>query len=188
MVTPNEVYLSPSDGVHEVSNLENATLQDVLDQINEKTDTLPFVTDFCPGAPCLAQYSDGKYYFRAEMIKVLNLSPVKVLVKHVDYGSSAILITSRLRQIPAELMKYPRQAVKVILGGFKPLQNDLESERILYKPEWSMKALWAMMDLLQSKTLQAQIVSQDEKVTVHLFENGSLIHETFVKNGYAEYI
>ncbi|XP_051782616.1 RING finger protein 17 [Erpetoichthys calabaricus] len=190
------VYLSPSDindlfslsdGVHEARNLENATLQGVLDQINEKTDTLPFFTDFCPGAPCLAQFRDGKYY-RAELIRVLNLNPVKVLVRHVDYGSTAALITSRLRQIPAELMKYPRQVVKVILGGFKPLQNDPEPERILYKPEWSMKALWAMMDLLQSKALQAQIMSQDEKVTVHLFENGSLIHEMFVENGYAEYI
>lgn len=41
--------------------------------------------------PCLAEYSDGKYY-RAKLLGFSEFYPsIKLLVRHVDYGSDDIL-------------------------------------------------------------------------------------------------
>lgn len=64
----------------------------------------------------------------------------------------------RLRHIPYHLLKYPVQAVRVLLAGFRPASNDKNVERIPYSPEWSLKALWTMMDCVEGKRLSASIL------------------------------
>lgn len=55
-------------------------------------------------------------------------------------------------------MQYPARAIKVMLAGFKPPTRDSSKTRIPYCPEWSMEALWAMIDCLQGKQLYASAV------------------------------
>uniref|UniRef100_A0A3Q3FIY2 Ring finger protein 17 n=1 Tax=Labrus bergylta TaxID=56723 RepID=A0A3Q3FIY2_9LABR len=45
-------------------------------------------------SPCLAEYSDGQYY-RAKLIRITSVEPVKILVQHVDFGSDDTLPLSR---------------------------------------------------------------------------------------------
>jgi len=45
-----------------------------------------------------------------------------------------------------------------MLAGFKPSLCDTNVERIPYCPEWSVKALWAMMDSTEGKQLSASIL------------------------------
>lgn len=47
-----------------------------------------------PGGPCLAEYSDGKFY-RAKLIKFTSVEPVMILVQHVDFGSDDTLPISK---------------------------------------------------------------------------------------------
>lgn len=47
-----------------------------------------------PDYPCLAEYSDGKYY-RAQLMKFSSVEPVMIMVKHVDFGSDDTLPTSK---------------------------------------------------------------------------------------------
>uniref|UniRef100_A0A674J6R6 RING finger protein 17 n=1 Tax=Terrapene triunguis TaxID=2587831 RepID=A0A674J6R6_9SAUR len=168
LVSPNKMYicLESAEGLNQESDtedsgvswdLESESLDQVLKHCNQNVESLPFLTDFRTEMPCLAEYSDGLWY-RAKLLSIKEFDPVNILVEFVDYGSSEKLPTSRLRQIPSHLMQYPVQAVKVLLAGFKPPLYDTEKKRIPYCPEWSMQALWAMMDCLQGKKLYASTV------------------------------
>lgn len=64
----------------------------------------------------------------------------------------------RLRHIPYHLLKYPVQAVRALLAGFKPSLYDKNVKRIPYCPEWSVEALWAMMECVEGKQLSASIL------------------------------
>ncbi|KAM6448641.1 RING finger protein 17 isoform 3-T5 [Liasis olivaceus] len=163
IVSPNEVYISivQSDSASQQRDVEDRatswdseTLDEALAQCNQNIETIPFLTDFRKDMPCLAEYRDGLWY-RAKLISVNEFSPLSVLVEFVDYGSTETLPTSRLRQIPPKFMQYPAQAFRVLLAGFKPALRDSASERIPYCPEWSIEALWAMMDSFQSKNISA---------------------------------
>lgn len=72
--------------------------------------------------------------------------------------ANASHFTFRLRHIPCHLLKYPVQAVRVLLAGFKPASDDKNVERIPYSPEWSLKALWTMVDCVEGKRLSASIL------------------------------
>lgn len=58
-----------------------------------------------PGSPCLAEYSDGQYY-RAKLIKFTSVEPVKILVRHVDFGSDDILPPSKYELHTAGVQMY----------------------------------------------------------------------------------
>uniref|UniRef100_A0A3Q3MRH5 Ring finger protein 17 n=1 Tax=Mastacembelus armatus TaxID=205130 RepID=A0A3Q3MRH5_9TELE len=133
------------------------------------------------GAPCLAEYSDGNYY-RAKLIKITSVDPVRILVQHVDFGSDDTL----LRQMPAELLQFPSRAVKVKVAGFKATSTS-ENESVLpYSPTWSVKAAMAMIDLLHS-SITASVVAQEPELMVLLYnEDGELVHLPLVHSGLAE--
>ncbi|XP_030417159.1 RING finger protein 17 [Gopherus evgoodei] len=197
LVSPNKMYirLESAEGLNQQSDtedndvswdLESESLDQVLKHCNQNVESLPFLTDFRPEMPCLAEYNDGLWY-RAKLLSVKEFDPVNILVKFVDYGSTGKLPTSRLRQIPSHLMQYPAQAVKVLLAGFKPPLYDTEKKRIPYCPEWSMQALWAMIDCLQGKKLYASTVTQSPEHTVFLYEDEQcLVHMKLVEMGLAD--
>uniref|UniRef100_A0A673AY03 Ring finger protein 17 n=1 Tax=Sphaeramia orbicularis TaxID=375764 RepID=A0A673AY03_9TELE len=109
-------------------------------------------------SPCLAEYSDGKYY-RAKMIKILSLEPVKILVQHVDFGSDDTVPTTKLRQMPPYLLQFPCQAIKVKVGGFKaPIVNAGE-DMLPYSPKWSVRATMDMIDLLHGNITASVLLS-----------------------------
>ncbi|KAK3543926.1 hypothetical protein QTP70_031835 [Hemibagrus guttatus] len=146
--TPNEVFLSVLDTpVCE----EQESLGEAMSQVNSDIDSLPLLADFPIEGPCLAEYSDGKYY-RAKLLGFSELKPsIQLLVRHVDFGSDDIVPLCKLRCLPKTLLRFPCKAVCVQLAGFKPRNLCQESERIPYCPEWSMKAMLEMIDLLHGK-------------------------------------
>lgn len=62
-----------------------------------------------------------------------------------------IRVCGRLRCLPETLLHFPCEAACVRLAGFKPPHLCQEPERIPYRPEWSMKAMLEMIDLLHGK-------------------------------------
>uniref|UniRef100_A0A7N9ASG9 Ring finger protein 17 n=1 Tax=Mastacembelus armatus TaxID=205130 RepID=A0A7N9ASG9_9TELE len=93
LCTPNELFLWPLEGTADVE-VNGETLDEALTRINANINSLPQLTNFPPGAPCLAEYSDGNYY-RAKLIKITSVDPVRILVQHVDFGSDDTLSTSK---------------------------------------------------------------------------------------------
>ncbi|XP_062983147.1 RING finger protein 17 [Elgaria multicarinata webbii] len=194
IVSPNEVYISleqsydanPHNDTKDrgiVSDSE--TLDQTLSHCNQNIESIPSLTDFRKDMPCLAKYRDGSWY-RAKLLSIKEFNPLSVLVEFVDYGSTDILHTSRLRQIPPHFMQYCVQAIRVLLAGFKPALCDPASERIPYCPEWSLEALWTMMDCFQGKNLYASSLTHSPEHTVFLYEDGHLFHMKLVEMGFAE--
>ncbi|KAI3356062.1 hypothetical protein L3Q82_017326 [Scortum barcoo] len=183
--TPNELFLWPLEVTADME-VDGETLDEALARINANISHLPRLTNFPHGGPCLAEYSDGKYY-RARLIKFSSLEPVMILVQHVDFGSDDTLPTSKLRQMPAELLQFPTRALKVKVAGFKaPLQGNSQEDKLPYSPGWSVKAAMDMIELLHSN-ITASVVAREPELTVLLYnENGDLVHLPLVSSGLAE--
>ncbi|XP_015284965.1 PREDICTED: RING finger protein 17 [Gekko japonicus] len=195
LVSPNEVYISVDQSENSTLKSEREdsgtdlnsdckTLKETLTWWNQNIESCPCLTDFRKEMPCLAQYIDGSWY-RAKLLSVKEFNPLLIMVLFVDYGATDKLPTSRLRQIPPNLMQHPVQAVKVLLAGFKPSLCDSKTERIPYCPEWSIDALWAMIDCVQGKCLQASLLTHSPDYTVFLYEAGCLVHMKLVEMGLA---
>uniref|UniRef100_A0A8C5T0N7 RING finger protein 17 n=1 Tax=Malurus cyaneus samueli TaxID=2593467 RepID=A0A8C5T0N7_9PASS len=164
------------------ASCDSESLDKALKWCNKIVKTLPHLTNFKKELPCLAEYVDGLWY-RAKVLSITQLVPVKILVQFVDYGTYLVAPTSRLRHIPLHLLKYPVQAVRVLLAGFKPASDDKNMERIPYSPEWSLKALWTMVDCVEGKSLS----TVSPEVTISLYgDDRNLVHLKLVEMGLAE--
>ncbi|XP_028991937.1 RING finger protein 17 [Betta splendens] len=184
LCTPNELFLWPLSGTYEVE-VEGETLDEALTTLNENIDSLPRLTHFSPGSPCLAEYSDGKYY-RARLVSVTSVEPVMILVQHVDFGSHDTLPTSKLRQMPGKMLQFPLRALKVKVVGFKAPRVNTEENVLTYSPAWSVKAAMDMIDLLHSH-ITALVVSTEPELKVQLYNSdGELVHLPLVQSGLAE--
>ncbi|XP_042317049.1 RING finger protein 17 isoform X2 [Sceloporus undulatus] len=193
VILPNEVFISlvQSGSVNKHNNEENRgffeNVDEALSHYNQNIESIPFLTDFRKDMPCLAKYSDELWY-RAKLLNISEFQPLSILVQFVDYGSTETLPTSRLRQLPSQLMQYPAQAFKVLLAGFKSALCDPEAERIPYSPNWNIEALWAALDCFKGKNLSASSVTHTPEHTVFLYEDGHLFHMKLVEMGFAELI
>ncbi|XP_034417580.1 RING finger protein 17 [Cyclopterus lumpus] len=182
--TPNELFLWPLEGAADVE-VDGETLDEALTRINADIGAAEHLADFHLGGPCLAEYSDGKFY-RAQINKFSGVEPVRVLVQHVDFGSEDPLPTSRLRRMPAELLRFPLQALKVRVAGFKAPSGSGQEDMLSYSPAWSLKATMDMLDMLHGD-ITASIVAREPELTVLLYnEAGELVHLPLVSSGLAE--
>ncbi|KAM3849961.1 RING finger protein 17-like [Diretmus argenteus] len=180
--TPNELFLWPVEGGAEV---DEETLEEALDRINKDAGSLPQLSNFLPGSACLAKYSDGKYY-RATLMDFVSVDPVRLLIQHVDFGSDDTLPPSKLRQMPAELLRFSTRALKVRVAGFKAPSVSLETDMLPYQPKWSKKAVQEMIGLLHGN-ISASVVATEPALTVLLFDKkGELVHLPLVSSGLAD--
>ncbi|KAK2840140.1 hypothetical protein Q5P01_013880 [Channa striata] len=173
--TPNELFLWPLEGPADVE-VDGETLDEALAKIN--TSSLSRLTDIHP-------VQRWKYY-RAKLIKFTSVEPVMILVQHVDFGSDDILPTSKLRQIPAELLRFPAEVFKVRVAGFKPPSFPTQENVLPYSPAWSVKAALDMIDLLHGN-ITASVVAQTPELTVLLYnDDEELVHLPLVLSGLAD--
>ncbi|NXY30696.1 RNF17 protein, partial [Pomatorhinus ruficollis] len=194
VVSPKEIYicfdssgnLPKCSATERAASCDSESLNKALKWCNKIAKTLPHLTNFKKELPCLAEYVDGLWY-RAKLLSITQLVPVHILVQFVDYGTYLVAPSSRLRHIPYPLLKYPVQAVRVLLAGFRPASDDKNVERIPYSPEWSLKALWAMLDCVEGKHLSASILTLSPEVTISLYgDDKNLVHLKLIEMGLAE--
>ncbi|XP_074513953.1 RING finger protein 17 [Sebastes fasciatus] len=182
--TPNELFLWPLEGTADVE-VDGETLDEALTRINANLSGLQRLTNFPRGGPCLAEYSDGKFY-RAKLIKFTSVEPVMILVQHVDFGSDDTLPTSKLRQMSAELLRFPSRALKVKVSGFKAPSVSRQEDVLPYSPGWSVRAAMDMIDMLHGN-ITASVVAREPELTVLLYnEDEELVHLPLVSSGLAE--
>ncbi|NWQ79076.1 RNF17 protein, partial [Columbina picui] len=196
LVSPKEVYIcleppesplppsAPEGDADCDSELES--LEEALKWCNKCVESFPLVTHFQTEMPCLVEYQDGLWY-RAKLLSVEEFDPVKILVQFVDYGNFSVVPASRLRRIPYHLLKYPVQAIRALLAGFKPALYDKDEKIIPYSPEWSVKALWAMMECVEGKQLSASILAVSPELTISLYgDDQNLVHMKLIEMGLAD--
>ncbi|XP_075122157.1 RING finger protein 17 [Leptodactylus fuscus] len=160
-------------------------LQFILNKLNTEENELPYLTDFRTAMPCLAVYGDGLLH-RAKLQSIKCYNPVSCLMEFVDYGSTKVVDTNSLFQLPESLIQYPAKAIKVKLAGFKPPKNDPEIQRISYCPMWSMKAMTEMMDMVGGKTYTSTCIAGPEKTVFLYDDNQELVHKPLIAMGLAE--
>ncbi|NXL92057.1 RNF17 protein, partial [Alectura lathami] len=196
IVTPKEVYicLNPSENPTKQHTTEgdascfseSESLDEALEWCNKCVETFPLLTDLRKEMPCLAEYKDG-FWYRAKLLSVEECDPIKILIQFVDYGNFSVVPTSKLRHIPYHLLKYPLQAVRVMLAGFKPPLHDTRVKRIPYSPEWSEEAVWVMIDCTQGKQLSASMLALSPDITIFLYEDGQKpVHTKLTEMGLAD--
>ncbi|KAF3843527.1 hypothetical protein F7725_002376 [Dissostichus mawsoni] len=158
---------------------------------NDSATSVKTLCFWFPGAPCLAEYRDGKYY-RAELLTITSVEPVMILVKHVDFGSDDTLPPSKYEPNTAEdplfSSDFPSRALKVKVAGFKPPSESRQQQEVLpYSPAWSVKAAMNMIDMLHGN-ITACVVAREPELTVLLYnEDEELVHLPLVSSGLAEF-
>jgi len=70
-------------------------------------------------------------------------------------------VCSRLRRLPAELLRFPPRALEVRVSGFGPPSGGGEEEEAVlsYSPGWSLKATMDMLHMLHGDITAAIVVS-----------------------------
>lgn len=84
-----------------------------------------------------------------------------------DLQSCAVLVV-RLRRMPAELLRFPLRALKARVAGFKAPSVSTQEVVLPYSPQWSVKALKEMMELLHSN-IRASVVVRTVTVMMSFF-------------------
>lgn len=65
---------------------------------------------------------------------------------------------TRLRQMPAELLRFPCQALKAKVAGFKAPSVNRQEDVLPYSPGWSIKAAVDMIGLLHGNITATVVV------------------------------
>lgn len=60
--------------------------------------------------------------------------------------------------MPAELLRFPSQALKVKVAGFKAPSVSWNEDVLPYSPEWSVKALKEILDVLHGNITATVVV------------------------------
>ncbi|XP_071990357.1 RING finger protein 17 isoform X2 [Engystomops pustulosus] len=185
--TPDIVWICILQKCHSDASGDDVCdpLTSIRDKVNSEVNELRHVTDFRTAMPCLAVYTDGLIH-RAKLQSIKSYDPVTCVVEFVDYGSTKVLDTSGIFQLPLSLIEYPAKAIKVKLAGFKPPKEDFETQRVPYCPKWSMRALTEMMDLVAEKTFSVACIAGSEKTVFLYNDNQQLVHKPLVTLGLAD--
>ncbi|KAJ3592522.1 hypothetical protein NHX12_007649 [Muraenolepis orangiensis] len=181
-LTPDQMYVWPLVGSMEA---DGDHLDQMLSGVNANLDQLALLSDFPHEGVCLAEYRDGCYY-RAKLMKFSSMDPIMLMVQHVDFGSYDTLPLSKLRQMPAELLRFPVRALKVKAAGFLPPRSRPVGNVLSYAPQWSIEAVRHMTRSLHSQ-VTASVVSREPELTVLLYdESEELMHLSLLATGLAE--
>ena len=79
------------------------------------------------------------------------------------YVYTVSCVCLRLREIPAELLRFPVRAMKAKVAGFKPPKIRPDGPVLSYAPQWSFKALESLLESLHGKVTASVVVS------IHIF-------------------
>ncbi|KAL7380920.1 hypothetical protein ABVT39_025994 [Epinephelus coioides] len=103
-------------------------------EINIRTLNPPTVSLY-PNLLCLAPYSevnDQSMYYRA---KILQMRGSSVEVFFLDFGNTAVVSCSSLRELPSDLLSHPFQAQEFQVAGMRP-----SAQSIILGNQWSSRA------------------------------------------------
>lgn len=125
------------------------------------------------GTVVMGWVAEREQWCRSQVIKICGVSrdgagtetSIKVEVKRLDYGDTACLSLSNIKELTPEMATIPLQAVQVSLANVMPVNGR----------DWSEEAVGWFKATVHNRTLYARLYPQEGKVTVELFmEKGKL--------------
>ncbi|XP_026186792.1 uncharacterized protein LOC113144782 [Mastacembelus armatus] len=126
------------------------------------------------GTQVMGWFPMQKQWCRAQVTKICGVSrdndvgcesSIKVEVKRLDYGDTAILSLLNTKQLTSDMAALSLQALQVSLANVTPVNGS----------DWSEEAIGWFKAMVDSRTFYARLYPQGPKVTVELFlEKGKL--------------
>ncbi|XP_070776590.1 ATP-dependent RNA helicase TDRD9 [Enoplosus armatus] len=122
-------------------------------EINKRT-LHPVTVSLYPNLLCLAPYSeinDQSLYYRA---KILHMRGNTVEVFFLDFGNTAVVACSSLRELPSDLLSHPFQAQEFQVTGMRP-----SAQSIILGNQWSSRARDRFITLVKGRSLIVSLYS-----------------------------
>lgn len=118
----------------------------------------PELPDIIDSAICAVCVQDN--WYRVQIVSH-NSQTKSCVVKYLDFGGYLTITSSELRQIHADFMSVPFQAIECVMSNIRAPDGG----------EWSKEAADTIQSFTQGVVLQAQIAgyTQDELPEVYLF-------------------
>ncbi|XP_039992620.1 ATP-dependent RNA helicase TDRD9 [Xiphias gladius] len=114
----------------------------------------PVTVSLYPNLLCLAPYSEINeqcLYYRA---KILHMRGNTVEVVFLDFGNTAVVACSSLRELPSDLLSHPFQAQEFQVSGMRP-----SAQSIILGNQWSSRARDRFITLVKGKSLIVSLYS-----------------------------
>lgn len=86
---------------------------------------------------------------------------------YIEVFSNILALPDRIRQMPADLLRFPIRALKVKLAGFRAPSVNKQEDVLPYCPEWSVKAVMEMIDMLHTSVKVTVVV---RNVVCHVYK------------------
>ncbi|XP_038584819.1 ATP-dependent RNA helicase TDRD9 isoform X1 [Micropterus salmoides] len=122
-------------------------------EINQRT-LCALTMSLYPNLLCLAPYSeinDSSLFYRA---KILHMRGNTVEVFFLDFGNTAVVACSSLRELPSDLLSHPFQAQEFQVTGMRP-----SAESIILGNQWSSRARDRFITLVKGRSLIVSLYS-----------------------------
>ncbi|TNN84201.1 putative ATP-dependent RNA helicase TDRD9 [Liparis tanakae] len=114
----------------------------------------PVTVSLYPNLLCLAPYSEANeqdMYYRA---KILHMRGNTVEVFFLDFGNTAVVASSSLRELPPDIQSHPFQAQEFQVIGMQP-----SAKSIILGNQWSSQARERFVTLVKSRSLIVSLYS-----------------------------
>ncbi|KAM7375860.1 hypothetical protein PAMP_005626 [Pampus punctatissimus] len=114
----------------------------------------PVTVSLYPNLLCLAPYSeisDQSMYYRA---KILHMRGNTVEVFYLDFGNTAVVACSSLKELPSDLLSHPFQAQEFQVIGICP-----SAQSIILGDQWSSRARDRFITLVKGRSLIVSLFS-----------------------------
>ncbi|XP_067050162.1 tudor domain-containing protein 1-like isoform X2 [Acropora muricata] len=183
---PDCLYIQrvpPTDTDEGLSNEHDPTLEKAawelrsLEQLMAKINEPDFFKKYTPlttataGMLCCARYSEDDTWYRAQVKSVEQEEPLQVRVVYVDYGTTEVVGTERLRGFPSELLELPLQSSRCFLADIKPPK--FTEEPMMDNGCWPLNTMEALIQLVAGKKLVAKTVFSGPPISVILYEHST---------------
>ncbi|KAM7403060.1 hypothetical protein PAMA_003810 [Pampus argenteus] len=114
----------------------------------------PVTVSLYPNLLCLAPYpeiSEQSMYYRA---KILHMRGNTVEVFYLDFGNTAVVACSSLKELPSDLLSHPFQAQEFQVIGICP-----SAQSIILGDQWSSRARDRFITLVKGRSLIVSLFS-----------------------------
>ncbi|KAM4542411.1 ATP-dependent RNA helicase TDRD9 [Odontesthes bonariensis] len=153
-------------------------------EINMRT-LSPVTVSLYPNLLCLAPYSEtteNNLYYRA---KILHMRGNKVEVFFLDFGNSAVVACSSLRELPSDLLSQPFQAQEFQIAGMCP-----SAQSIILGNQWSSRARNSFVSLVKGRSLIVSLYSilygvMRVELLINTESTNTSVLDILVKEGHA---
>ncbi|XP_013884818.1 putative ATP-dependent RNA helicase TDRD9 [Austrofundulus limnaeus] len=153
-------------------------------EINKRT-LSPVTVSLYPNLLCLAPYSESSeqcLYYRA---KILHMRGNTVEVFFLDFGNTAVVSCSSLRELPSDLLSHPFQAQE-----FQVVEMCPSSQSIILGNRWSSRARNCFMILVKDQSVIVSLFSilygvMRVEVFINVESKKTSVVDILVKEGYA---